>query len=130
MSRPTFEDAQLLLSLYELRRDPHFAWPGSGSRHRSTRSPLKSFSASAPLAPIRKHTSGGPRHVRGKHSGELLTKSWSDWVLEGMQLRNTGSYSAAADAFREALTIAESAGLSGRELTEILKASSPCARPA
>jgi tetratricopeptide (TPR) repeat protein len=46
-------------------------------------------------------------------------KSWSDWVSEGMQLRGTGSYSTSARAFREALAIAESAGISDGELTEI-----------
>jgi hypothetical protein len=43
-------------------------------------------------------------------------KGWSDWLSEGQAFRDAGNYSAAARAFREALTIAERSNVSDREL--------------
>ena len=43
-------------------------------------------------------------------------KGWSDWLSEGQSFRNAGDYSAAAHAFREALTIAERSSVSDAQL--------------
>jgi uncharacterized protein HemY len=43
-------------------------------------------------------------------------KAWSDWLSEGQAFRETGDYSAAAHAFREALTIAERSSVSDVQL--------------
>jgi len=41
--------------------------------------------------------------VRSSQAGET-SKGWRAWLSEGQALRDTGSYSAAAHAFREAVT--------------------------
>jgi tetratricopeptide (TPR) repeat protein len=43
-------------------------------------------------------------------------KGWSDWLSEGQAFRDAGDYSAAAHAFREALTIAERSSVSDAQL--------------
>jgi tetratricopeptide (TPR) repeat protein len=43
-------------------------------------------------------------------------KGWSDWLSEGQAFRDAGDYPAAADAFREALTIAERSSVSDTQL--------------
>jgi tetratricopeptide (TPR) repeat protein len=43
-------------------------------------------------------------------------KGWSDWLSEGQSLRDAGDYSAAAHAFREALTIAERSSVRDAQL--------------
>jgi tetratricopeptide (TPR) repeat protein len=43
-------------------------------------------------------------------------KGWSDWLSEGQAFRDAGDYSAAAHAFREALTIAERSSAGDRVL--------------
>ena len=42
--------------------------------------------------------------VRSGQANET-SKGWSDWLSEGQSLSHTGNYSAAAQAFREALAI-------------------------
>jgi tetratricopeptide (TPR) repeat protein len=46
-------------------------------------------------------------------------KRWSDWFSEGQSFRNTGNYSAAAHAFREALAVAERSAIDDRRLVEL-----------
>jgi tetratricopeptide (TPR) repeat protein len=54
--------------------------------------------------------------VRSGQAGET-SKGWSDWLSEGQSLSQTGNYSAAAHAFREALAIAtRSAAIDNRQL--------------
>jgi tetratricopeptide (TPR) repeat protein len=47
------------------------------------------------------------------------SKDWSDWLSEGKSLRDAGDYSAAAHAFREALTIAERSRASDAQLIRL-----------
>jgi tetratricopeptide (TPR) repeat protein len=46
-------------------------------------------------------------------------KAWTDWVSEGNASTRSGNYQAAAQAFREALTLAASSGLSDAQVAEI-----------
>jgi tetratricopeptide (TPR) repeat protein len=46
-------------------------------------------------------------------------KGWSDWLSEGQAFRDAGDYSAAAHAFREALTIAERSSVSDAQLISL-----------
>jgi hypothetical protein len=49
-------------------------------------------------------------------------KLWSDWLSEGKALCNTGTYCGAAQAFREALAIAERSTNGVEKLAEIYDA--------
>ncbi|MGC2661514.1 MAG: tetratricopeptide repeat protein [Bryobacteraceae bacterium] len=53
--------------------------------------------------------------VRSGHASQT-SKGWSDWLSEGKALRNTGNYSAAAHAFREALATAAPSNIDERQL--------------
>jgi tetratricopeptide (TPR) repeat protein len=53
--------------------------------------------------------------VRSGHASETL-KGWSDWLSEGQALNHSGSYSAAAHAFREALAAAAHSNIDERQL--------------
>jgi tetratricopeptide (TPR) repeat protein len=53
--------------------------------------------------------------VRSGHASET-SKGWSDWLSEAKALRNTGNYSAAAHAFREALATAAHSNIDERQL--------------
>jgi tetratricopeptide (TPR) repeat protein len=53
--------------------------------------------------------------VRGGQASET-SKGWSAWLSEGQALSDTGSYSAAAHAFREALAIAARSTIDDRHL--------------
>jgi tetratricopeptide (TPR) repeat protein len=46
-------------------------------------------------------------------------KAWSDWVSEGKALTRVGNFAAAAQAFRQALSLAEAANTDERKLVEI-----------
>jgi tetratricopeptide (TPR) repeat protein len=56
--------------------------------------------------------------VRGCHADEP-SKGWSEWLNEGEALRSSGSYPAAAHAFREALGIAVRSDVTDRQLAEL-----------
>ena len=53
--------------------------------------------------------------VRSGQASET-SKGWSDWLSEGQVLSQTGNYSAAAHAFREALAIAERSAIDDRQM--------------
>ncbi len=53
--------------------------------------------------------------VRSGQASET-SKGWSDWLSEGLALSQTGSYSAAAHAFREALAIAARSAIDDRQM--------------
>jgi tetratricopeptide (TPR) repeat protein len=53
--------------------------------------------------------------VRSGQASET-SKGWSAWLSEGKALRNTGNYSAAAHAFREALASAAHSNIDERQL--------------
>jgi tetratricopeptide (TPR) repeat protein len=48
------------------------------------------------------------------------SKTWTEWVTEGKTLANAGNFRAAADAFRAALAIGDSANIAERALAEII----------
>jgi tetratricopeptide (TPR) repeat protein len=52
------------------------------------------------------------------HASET-SKGWSAWLSEGKALYASGNYSAAAHAFREALSIAVRSDVTDRQLTEL-----------
>jgi len=56
--------------------------------------------------------------VRSGQASET-SKGWSDWLSEGQALTHTGSYSAAAHAFREALAIAARSAIDDRQIVEL-----------
>jgi hypothetical protein len=56
--------------------------------------------------------------VRSGQASET-PKGWSDWLSEGLALNHSGSYSAAAHAFREALAIAERLQIKRRAVTHL-----------
>ena len=56
--------------------------------------------------------------VRSGQASET-SKGWSDWLSEGLALSQTGKYSAAAHAFREALAIAERSAIDERQIVEL-----------
>jgi tetratricopeptide (TPR) repeat protein len=56
--------------------------------------------------------------VRICHASEP-SKGWNDWFSEGKAVFNSGNYSAAARAFREAVGIAEHSDVTDRQLVEL-----------
>ena len=55
----------------------------------------------------------------GSCDADEPSKGWSDWLKEGEALRRTGSYPAAAHAFREALATALGSDVTDRQLAEL-----------